>query len=78
MSQIGSVMQPETRYAKSGDIHIAYQVIGDAPRDLIAGQRAGCRAGFLVETGKPIAQRGEWRVVADFAAAVEAILQIGG
>src|SRR4026209_1762846 len=35
MSQIGSVMQPETRYAKSGDIHIAYQVIGDAPRDLI-------------------------------------------
>lgn len=49
--------------------------IGDAPRDLIAGQRAGCRAGFFVETGKPISERGEWRVVADFAAAVDAILQ---
>ncbi len=28
-------MQPETRYAKSGDIHIAYQTLGDGPRDLI-------------------------------------------
>ena len=28
-------MHPETRYAKSGDVHIAYQVIGDAPRDLV-------------------------------------------
>ena len=27
-------MPPETRYAKSGDVHIAYQVVGDAPRDL--------------------------------------------
>lgn len=26
---------PETRYAKSGDIHIAYQVIGDGPIDLV-------------------------------------------
>jgi pimeloyl-ACP methyl ester carboxylesterase len=26
---------PETRYARSGDVHIAYQVFGDAPRDLI-------------------------------------------
>jgi len=26
---------PETRYAKSGDIHIAYQVVGDGPLDLI-------------------------------------------
>src|SRR5262245_1076126 len=26
---------PTTRYARSGDTHIAYQVIGDAPRDLI-------------------------------------------
>ena len=22
-------MQPETRYAKSGDLHIAYQVVGE-------------------------------------------------
>jgi len=26
---------PETRYAKSGDIHIAYQVTGDGPIDLV-------------------------------------------
>ena len=26
-------MAPETRYAKSGDVHIAYQVIGDGPVD---------------------------------------------
>ena len=28
-------MGPETRYAKSGDVHIAYQVIGDGPLDLV-------------------------------------------
>ncbi len=28
-------MYPETHYAKSGDVHIAYQMVGDAPRDLI-------------------------------------------
>jgi len=28
-------MQPETRYAKSGDIHIAYQVVGDGSLDLV-------------------------------------------
>lgn len=26
---------PETRYARSGDIHIAYQVVGDGPLDLV-------------------------------------------
>jgi hypothetical protein len=26
---------PETRYAKSGDVHIAYQVLGDGPFGLI-------------------------------------------
>ena len=26
---------PETRYAKSGDLHIAYQVVGDGPFDLL-------------------------------------------
>jgi hypothetical protein len=26
---------PETRYAKSGDLHIAYLVMGDAPLDLV-------------------------------------------
>jgi pimeloyl-ACP methyl ester carboxylesterase len=28
-------MQPETRYAKSGDLNIAYQVVGDGPLDLV-------------------------------------------
>jgi pimeloyl-ACP methyl ester carboxylesterase len=28
-------MQPETKYAKSGDVNIAYQVIGDGPLDLV-------------------------------------------
>src|SRR5262245_6873904 len=27
---------PETRYAKSGDVNIAYQVVGDGPPDLVA------------------------------------------
>ena len=26
---------PETRYALSGDVHIAYQVTGDGPFDLV-------------------------------------------
>ena len=28
-------MTPETRYARSGKVHIAYQVIGDGPIDLV-------------------------------------------
>src|SRR6266851_10270583 len=28
-------MPPETRYAKSGDLNIAYQVVGDGPFDLV-------------------------------------------
>ena len=30
-----STMQPVTRYAKSGDVHIAYQVMGEGPIDLV-------------------------------------------
>src|ERR671937_3059586 len=26
---------PETRYAKSGDLHVAYQIVGDGPFDLL-------------------------------------------
>jgi hypothetical protein len=26
---------PETRYARSGDVSIAYQVVGDGPFDLV-------------------------------------------
>ena len=28
-------MVPETKYAKSGNLHIAYQVVGDGPLDLV-------------------------------------------
>jgi pimeloyl-ACP methyl ester carboxylesterase len=28
-------MQPDTRYAQSGDVNIAYQVLGEGPRDLV-------------------------------------------
>jgi pimeloyl-ACP methyl ester carboxylesterase len=28
-------MPPETKYARSGDVHVAYQVVGDGPLDLI-------------------------------------------
>ncbi len=28
-------MLPETKYAQSGDVSIAYQVIGDGPLDLV-------------------------------------------
>src|SRR6266571_2313303 len=28
-------VEPETRYARSGDAHIAYQVVGDSPIDLV-------------------------------------------
>ena len=30
-----AMQPPPTRYAKSGDIHIAYQVFGEGPRDLV-------------------------------------------
>lgn len=29
------MVRPETRYARSGDVNIAYQVVGDGPRDLV-------------------------------------------
>ena len=28
-------MKPETRYARSGDVNIAYQVLGEGPRDIV-------------------------------------------
>jgi class 3 adenylate cyclase len=29
------VAAPSTRYARSGDVHLAYQVVGDGPRDVV-------------------------------------------
>jgi class 3 adenylate cyclase/esterase/lipase len=31
----GSPIQPDTRYAKSGDVHIAYQVFGEGPLNVV-------------------------------------------
>ena len=28
-------MQPETRYARLGDLHLAYQVLGEGPPDIL-------------------------------------------
>src|SRR3990172_332538 len=30
-----TTMQPETRYARCGNLHIAYQVVGEGPPDLV-------------------------------------------
>ena len=32
---LAGMQAPETWYAKSGDLHIAYQVLGDGPVDLV-------------------------------------------
>jgi pimeloyl-ACP methyl ester carboxylesterase len=32
---MGPMTSPETKYAKAGDLHIAYQVVGDGPIDLL-------------------------------------------
>src|SRR4051812_48715834 len=29
------MLEPETRYARNGDVHLAYQVLGDGPLDLL-------------------------------------------
>ena len=29
------ICMPETRYAKSGNVHIAYQVMGNGPLDVV-------------------------------------------
>src|SRR3954453_14542537 len=35
MGDTPQVQMPETRYARSGDVNIAYQVVGDGPVDLL-------------------------------------------
>ncbi len=66
------------RAARDLDLDLAQSYsIGDSLRDLIAGRSAGCRAGILVLTGKPLSdseRTREWHVAADFRAAVEVIL----
>src|SRR5262249_28677969 len=64
------------RAAKELNLDLANSwMIGDSERDILAGQRAGCKGCILVRTGHPI----EWKVdstpvVDDLAAAVRHIL----
>jgi pimeloyl-ACP methyl ester carboxylesterase len=37
MSRETVPVQPETRYARSGDVNVAYQVVGEGPFDLVYG-----------------------------------------
>ena len=56
MAQAGTPMSPETRYARSGDVSIAYQVIGDGPIDVLIVP------GFVSH----LEQAWEWRSYAQF------------
>ncbi|MBX9679054.1 MAG: HAD family hydrolase [Gemmataceae bacterium] len=55
-------------------------VIGDSPRDVVAGKNAGCVGQILVRTGHPIADPEQWRaccacaVLDDMQQAVDHIL----
>ena len=46
-------MQPVTRYAKSGDVHIAYQVFGEGPVDLVVARRL-CRTSKSFGTNRTL------------------------
>ncbi len=37
---------PTTKYARSGDVHIAYQVVGEGPHDLVLVPGLEVRAGL--------------------------------
>ncbi len=46
---------PETRYARSADVNIAYQVVGEGPFDLVhvpGGSRTSTSCGTSVHTGE--------------------------
>ena len=61
-------MEPETRYAKSGDVNIAYQVFGDGPHDLVFAP------GFVsnIELGWAVPGRGDFlRALASFARVIQ-------
>jgi pimeloyl-ACP methyl ester carboxylesterase/class 3 adenylate cyclase len=61
-------VNPETRYARSGDVNIAYQVIGDGPIDLVFVP------GFVsnIELGWTVPDRGDFlRALASFARVIQ-------
>ena len=48
-------MKPPIEYAKSGDVHVAYQVVGDGPVDLVVVH--GWAFGFEHMWTEPTARR---------------------
>lgn len=42
-------MHPETRYAKTGDVNIAYQVVGDGPADIVFARAKAYRATSIAD-----------------------------
>jgi len=60
---------PETKYARNGDIHIAYQVFGDAAHDLVA--IAGWLGSVEVNWESPVAA-GAYERLASFARVITA------
>ena len=59
---LAPAMSPQTRYAKSGDVNIAYQVVGDGPLDLVFVPGLGLerRADVGGARARPLAAAG-WR-----------------
>jgi hypothetical protein len=56
---------PETRYARNGDVHLAYQVVGDGPVTLVGS--CSTPSGLeLADRGEHALKGvpGEWRVFA--------------
>ncbi len=45
----GEVDAPRTRYAKRGDVHVAYQILGDGPPDIVYVQGAFTHLGVMWE-----------------------------
>src|SRR5438477_2800303 len=52
-------VEPETRYARSGDVNIAYQVVGEGPFDLVfvPGSSSHVEMGWEVPSFKRLNER---------------------
>jgi len=48
-------VEPETRYVKVGDVHLAYQIVGDGPVELAGGRIRG----IAVHIGSRVASLAE-------------------
>jgi hypothetical protein len=55
-------MSPETRHAKSGEVNIAYQVVGDGSFDLVGDLVAGSGIEFEDRGEHELKGVGSWRL----------------